>query len=169
MTKPTMWLCAQRRLRSASASAWSDQALLSAWRKLESLDTQWAHSEDSDQTGQMPRLIWVFAGRTCHFVGFDMRQLKCLLLTWPNFRLKPYTLIRSWEKVCDKVRHKLVFTHTEASDSLGILDIQAVNSEILIRLHRCQGWSASLLFPNGINGLCHDVAQIYLLAHWSHW
>ena len=29
-----------------------------------SLATHWAHSEDSDQTGQMPRLIWVFAGRT---------------------------------------------------------------------------------------------------------
>ena len=23
------------------------------------------------------RLIWVFAGRTCHFVGFVMRRLKC--------------------------------------------------------------------------------------------
>ena len=37
---------------------------LSAWRKLGSLATHWAHSEDSDQTEQMPRLIWVFAGRT---------------------------------------------------------------------------------------------------------
>ena len=27
-----------------------------------------ADSEDSDQTGRMSRLIWVFAGRTCHFV-----------------------------------------------------------------------------------------------------
>ena len=27
-----------------------------------------ADSEYSYQTGQMPRLIWVFAGRTCHFV-----------------------------------------------------------------------------------------------------
>ena len=27
-----------------------------------------ADSEDSDQTGRMPRLIRVFAGRTCHFV-----------------------------------------------------------------------------------------------------
>ena len=25
-------------------------------------------SKDSDQTGRMPRLIWVFAGHTCHFV-----------------------------------------------------------------------------------------------------
>ena len=55
VTKPTKWLCAQRRL----GTAW--------------LCTQWvgkdprflhADSEDSDQTGQMPSLIWVFAGRT---------------------------------------------------------------------------------------------------------
>ena len=32
-------------------------------------------SEDSDQTGRMPRLIGVFAGRTGHFVGFVMRRL----------------------------------------------------------------------------------------------
>ena len=30
---------------------------------------------NSDQTGQMPRLIWVFAGCTGHFAGFVMRQL----------------------------------------------------------------------------------------------
>ena len=34
-----------------------------------------ADSEDSDQTGRMPRLIRVFAGRTCHFVNFVMRQI----------------------------------------------------------------------------------------------
>ena len=32
--------------------------------------THWAHIEDSDQTGRMPRLIWVFSGRTCHFCWF---------------------------------------------------------------------------------------------------
>ena len=67
---------------------WSESSL-SAWRKLGSLATNWAHCEDSDQTGgklgslatnwahweesdqmqmprsgRMPRLIWVFAGRT---------------------------------------------------------------------------------------------------------
>ena len=47
------------------------ESSLSAWRKLRSLATHWAHSEDSDQTGRM----WVFAGRTCHFVGFVMRRL----------------------------------------------------------------------------------------------
>ena len=42
---------------------WSDSSL-SAWRNLGFLATHWTHSEDSDQTGRMPRLIWVFAGRT---------------------------------------------------------------------------------------------------------
>ena len=41
---------------------WSESSL-SAWRKVGSLATHWMHSEGSDQTGQMPRLIWVFVGR----------------------------------------------------------------------------------------------------------
>ena len=54
MTKPTKSLCAQRWLRSAWASAqkaWVLSYPLSAQRRF-------------DQTGRMPRLIWVFAGRT---------------------------------------------------------------------------------------------------------
>ena len=76
MTKPTKWVCAQRRLRSTWASAQSDQSSLSAWRNLGFLPTHWAHSEESDQTGPMTRLIWVFVGRTGHFVGFVMSWLK---------------------------------------------------------------------------------------------
>ena len=73
MMKPTKWLCAQRRLRSAWASAQSDQ-LRPAWESAQfdqsSLCTQWvdrkpsfrhADSEDPDQTG--------------HFVGFVTRRL----------------------------------------------------------------------------------------------
>ena len=56
---------AQRRLRSAWASAQFDQSSLSAWRNIGPLTTYWAHSEDSDPTG-----------RTCHFVGFVVRLLK---------------------------------------------------------------------------------------------
>ena len=37
-----------------------------------------ANSEDSDQPGWMPRLIWVFAECTCHFVCFVMSQVKFL-------------------------------------------------------------------------------------------
>ena len=61
-------MCAQRILRLAWASAQSDQSSLSTWRMLASLACSYPlnaqHSEDSGQTGRMPRLIWVLAGRT---------------------------------------------------------------------------------------------------------
>ena len=67
-------MCAQRRLRSAWASAQSDQISLGirpVWSE-SSLCAQWvskdprfyhADNENSDQTGRIPKLIWVFAGR----------------------------------------------------------------------------------------------------------
>ena len=60
---------------------WSESSL-SAWRNRGSLATHWAHSEDSDQTGRMPRLIWVCWAHT-HFVGFVMSWLKCLMTPKP--------------------------------------------------------------------------------------
>ena len=69
MTKPTKWHVrpAKTQISLGIRPVWSESSP-SAWRKLRSLATHWAHSEDSDQTGRMPRLIWVFAGRTCHFL-----------------------------------------------------------------------------------------------------
>ena len=68
-------MCAQRILRSAWAYAQSDQSSQCALWVVE--DPMFLHpdSEDSDQTGRTPRLIWVFAGRTYHFVGCLMRRL----------------------------------------------------------------------------------------------
>ena len=60
--KTNKMACAHSELRSAWAFTQSDQSSLSTWRKLGSLDTHWVHSEDSHQTGRMPRLIclrWV--------------------------------------------------------------------------------------------------------------
>ena len=54
--------CAPREDSDQPAAAQSDQSSLSAWRDLGPLATHWAHSQNSDQTGWMPRLIWVFAG-----------------------------------------------------------------------------------------------------------
>ena len=81
MTKPTKWLCAKRRLGSAWASAQSDQRRSSLGAQWVAKDPNFLHadSEDSDQTGPMPRLIWLFAGRTWHFVGFVMRRLRCTI------------------------------------------------------------------------------------------
>ena len=74
MTKPTKWVCAQRRLRSAWASAQSDQsfhrALIWVAKGPRFLH---ADSEDSDQTGRMPRLIWVFTGHTVTLLVLSCR------------------------------------------------------------------------------------------------
>ena len=67
-------MCAQRRLRSSRTSAQSDQSLLS---------TQWVAKTQGFFMQTAKTLIrlggcpgWsVFAGRTCHFVGFVMRRL----------------------------------------------------------------------------------------------
>ena len=68
---------------------WSE-CWLSAWRKLGSLTTHWAHSKDSDQTGRMPRLIWLFSGCTsvcwfCHEAAQIFQVSKFLWYTFWNF------------------------------------------------------------------------------------
>ena len=66
---------AKTQISLGSHPVWSESSLCTQWV---AKDPSFLHadSEDSDQTGRMPRLIWVFAGRTCHFVGFVMRGLK---------------------------------------------------------------------------------------------
>ena len=99
-------ICTQRRLRSAWASSQSDQSLR------------------CDQTGQMPRLIWVFAGRTCHFVGFIMRWLIWRITNWIMLRslfswTGSYYLSLVTRKpvfgICDQVRLKPACSATETS------------------------------------------------------
>ena len=51
---------------------WSEFSL-SAWRKLGSLASHWAHSQDSDQTGRMLRLIWVVAWHTVTLLVLSCR------------------------------------------------------------------------------------------------
>ena len=74
-------MCAQQR-----HTVWSESLLCSQWV---AKDPSFLHadSEDSDQTGWMPRPIWVFAGRACHFVGFVMRWL-----IWWNMKKNLYKI-----------------------------------------------------------------------------
>ena len=95
ITKPTKWHVrpAKTQISLGICSVWLESSL-STRRKLGSSATHWAHSEDSDQTGRMPRLIWIFAGRICHFVIFVMRWLNCYLYTHIkySFMLQSYTV-----------------------------------------------------------------------------
>ena len=90
---------------------WSESSL-SAWRSLGSSTTHWVHSEDSDQTGQMPRLIWVFTGRTLIVLvlsccGSYMIMTRCLRMgegyrlsatcwNWPGYTT-PWLPAVLWE------------------------------------------------------------------------
>ena len=72
VTKPTKWHVRPEKtgISLSTRPVWSE-FWLSAWRVFGSIATHWAHSENTDQTGQMSRLIWVFAGGTviwlfCH-------------------------------------------------------------------------------------------------------
>ena len=97
MTKPTNWLCTQQRVRSAWASTQSDQSLL--WDQWVAKDPcfLYADSAGSDQTGWMPRLIWVFAGRTCYFDGFVRRWLICV-----------FQVSASYLSFCPNLKHFIV-------------------------------------------------------------
>ena len=73
--KTNKWLCAQQRQISLDIHPdWSESSLCALWV---AKDPSFLHadSEDTDQTGRMPRLIWILAGRICHFVGLVMRWL----------------------------------------------------------------------------------------------
>ena len=80
-TKPKKWHVRPAKLQISLGicPVWSECSLC-AWKKFWSWASHWAHSEDSDQTGRMPWLIWVFAQRICHFVGFVMRWVILLCL-----------------------------------------------------------------------------------------
>ena len=84
-TKPTKWYVhpAKTQINLGICPVWSESSL-STWGKLKSLAIIRAHNEASYQTGWMSRLIWVFAGRKGHFVGFVMRRLILLCLTCVN-------------------------------------------------------------------------------------
>ena len=100
-TKPTKWHVRPAKTQIGIRPVWSE-TLLSVWRNIRPLTTHWVHSEDSDQTGWMPRLIWVFAGRTCHFVGFVVQQLIYFIFQFPSVS-KPKTLEKQYQGILSSV------------------------------------------------------------------
>ena len=58
---------------------WSESSLSAHWA-VKVPRFLHADSEDSDQKGRMPSLIWVFTGHIGHFVGFVMLRLFLIFL-----------------------------------------------------------------------------------------
>ena len=66
--------CERLKIRLGRCPVWSVSSL---WALKVTKDPNFlqADSKDNDQTGQTPRLIWVFAWHTGHLVGFVMLRL----------------------------------------------------------------------------------------------
>ena len=75
--------------------AWS-ASLLSAWRNFRPLATHWVHSEDSDQTGWIPRLIWVFAESTHILLVLSCRSSNIRSILGMNSNMRLYII--TWSR-----------------------------------------------------------------------
>ena len=67
---------------------WSESLLCAQWVVKEP-NFLYAHSDDSDQSWRIPRLIWDFAGRTGHFVCFVMRRFIYNLISKRSIAVYP--------------------------------------------------------------------------------
>ena len=83
MTKLTKWSVyrAKTRISLGIRPVWPESSLCALWVAKDPM-TLHADGEDSDQTARMPRLIWIFARRTCHFAGFVVRRLKSVFVLY---------------------------------------------------------------------------------------
>ena len=63
---------------------WSESSLCTQW-VAKNPSFLHADSEDSDQTGRMPRLIWVFAGRTLILLVLSCCGSYCIILLYVSF------------------------------------------------------------------------------------
>ena len=123
MTKPIKWHVrpAKTQISQGICPVWSESSLWAQWVAKHPSFLH-ADSEGSDQTVTMPRLIWVFAGRTLHFVGFVMRwlmldeslvkRLKCFFGLFFNWATTGQNMSSG---VSDQVRLKLACAATEPS------------------------------------------------------
>ena len=126
MAKPIKWsvLPAKTQISLDILPVWSESSL-SAWKNLGSLATNKVHSEDSDQTGQMPRLIWVFAGGTDQFVSFVVLRL----IQDKSSSINSYALIKTVELTL--------------SDSFSLMVQQAISHGYIVAISESQCWSPS--------------------------
>ena len=146
VTKPTKWHVRQAKpqISLGIRPVWSESSL-SAWRKLGCWATHWAHSEDSDQTGRMPRLIWVFTGRRVVLLCPATRKWRGIMLYPPKFWVSVRPSVRL--SVCLSVRPS-VRPSVSAHHHSCIGNSSYSFRPILLKLYRCfkDGLKICILF-----------------------
>ena len=66
-------------------------------------------SKDSDQTGSMPMLVWIFAGSTCHFVGYKAGFVNLNNMHYHRVINRHQTTIN--ENTCSDILRKLKYEY----------------------------------------------------------
>ena len=119
-------------------SVWSEFSLCTQWV---AKDPSFLHadSEDSDQTGRMPRLIWVFAGRT----------VIILVLSWGS----SYNFVIYWVS--------FLFLYCFLFD-VEIPEIPDLNAHSAMQTVLCIIWSGSTLFAKFLlEGAGHKWIKVW--------
>ena len=101
---------------------WSESSL-SAWREIA---THWAQSEDSDQTGRMPRLIRVFAVRSDQA---DLSSLGAHAKTQISLGIRPVwseSSLSAWREIATH------WAHSEDSDQTGRMPESSLGAQIIL-------------------------------------
>ena len=122
---------------------WSESSL-SAWRNLGSLATHWSHSKDSDQTGWMPRVMWVFTGRTLILLVLLCRgSVGGIVVTQTILRKVPQQIyqivissLTSMVKVYISWCFLMVLTHEFAAKSISLFFKKYVRMFFIFKMFR---------------------------------
>ena len=109
MSKPTKWSVrsAKTQISTGIHPVWSESSQCTKWVTEDPMFFH-ADSEDSDQTGWMPRLIWVFAWRQRHFVSYVMLRLICSSpeISWGASQIRQ--VVRIWLQIIKHAPQLLV-------------------------------------------------------------
>ena len=113
-----------------------------------------------------PGVRWAFTGPLVLWCWFCHEAAHIKLKT--NQEQLSHGTRKSVLEVCDQLRLKPACSADETGQGLQILAITSRDiilsrqwtTKMLIRLRRCAGWSAPLLFTYGINRFSHDMAQV---------
>ena len=127
---------------------WSESSL-SAWRKLGSLATHWAHSNDSDQTGRTP--------------GWSESSLGAHSFYW-FCHVAAHMMTQMYDS--DKAAFKAV-RHADKTGQNGVLIFLLAKIYVLLYIpYALVTLNSSLLYPNGF--FCYRHSYPYWISFmWS--
>ena len=138
---------------------WSESSLCAQWVAADPMFLH-ADSEDADQTGQMPRLIWVFAGRTATLLVLSCRGSytsdENINIEWERYVLQLEQGMESlWRQ--DFLEPQLSFiSQTSVNLPLTWYDWLLILTDITD-----YGWEVQNCLPRSVCGIFRFIALFY--------